>query len=652
MKSLFRTLEIRRRDEIIKETITSQLMSSVKEVQLEKTLDNDSYITSVEASNSLLVVLEAIFIHGIKESLVDRMSSIMGDPDQRPAPEFWSPVMIFTHRDIINQINKMSQITTDVGRCRAWIRLALNDCLFVSYLEAIMQQNKTLVHYYKKTAYLRDAESLTIAIDALQGLSRFTFSYPTNSKFLNVWSNNPLLLAGIWTPPLKDCPVPSGMDIVKSIPDEIPSVPFIPVPSTRSTNFIDEEEALKIILNTPIEGSPAQSQIDYSERLGSSSASSRENLSFEPYNLKSKDDISPSNLEQKNISSDDLNFIETKREQIIESNLNVEAASSSTAAKKEIASNQETDNSTLLSYHKILDSYNLNSTPSLKEPSLQDFIQKYGPAMSNTSASVNEKKTEIEDEDQEFRSMIDQLAKVMQEKGLDSQQFSCKDCGQHIGVMFSKTACVCSLTGSYYCNECFKSTDWVIPARIIHNWDFTKYPVSNHSSAFLIEVQDFPLFDIRKLNPRLYFAIEEMGELQKLRMKLNLVRPYLFTCHDPIRKELQKLVWPREYLYEHVHLYSIADLLDIPTGVLAEIMKKAINLSVEHIKSCQLCFQKGHICEICKDKKTIYPFDIDTTYRCPACTSVFHIECKKKSKQCPKCNRIKLRKKLQKLEDS
>lgn len=70
------------------------------------------------------------------------------------------------------------------------------------------------------------------------------------------------------------------------------------------------------------------------------------------------------------------------------------------------------------------------------------------------------------------------------------------------------------MTGSYYCTECFKCSDWVIPARIIHNWDFTKYPVCNRSAAFLIEVQDYPLFDIRKLNPRLYFAIEEMAEMQ------------------------------------------------------------------------------------------------------------------------------------------
>ncbi|CAG2060569.1 unnamed protein product [Timema podura] len=45
---------------------------------------------------------------------------------------------------------------------------------------------------------------------------------------------------------------------------------------------------------------------------------------------------------------------------------------------------------------------------------------------------------------------------------------------------------------------------------------------------------------------------------QALRHQLNLLRAYLFTCREPVIEDLQKRVWPREYLYEHVHLYSVA----------------------------------------------------------------------------------------------
>nr|CAD7610197.1 unnamed protein product [Timema genevievae] len=49
-----------------------------------------------------------------------------------------------------------------------------------------------------------------------------------------------------------------------------------------------------------------------------------------------------------------------------------------------------------------------------------------------------------------------------------------------------------------------------------------------------------------------------MAQLQALRHQLNLLRAYLFTCREPVIEDLQKRVWPREYLYEHVHLYSVA----------------------------------------------------------------------------------------------
>lgn len=48
-----------------------------------------------------------------------------------------------------------------------------------------------------------------------------------------------------------------------------------------------------------------------------------------------------------------------------------------------------------------------------------------------------------------------------------------------------------------------------------------------------------------------------MSQLQALRIQLNFLRAYLFTCREPVIEELQKKLWPRDYLYEHVHLYSI-----------------------------------------------------------------------------------------------
>lgn len=49
-----------------------------------------------------------------------------------------------------------------------------------------------------------------------------------------------------------------------------------------------------------------------------------------------------------------------------------------------------------------------------------------------------------------------------------------------------------------------------------------------------------------------------MAQLQILRNQLNFLRAYLFTCREPVIEQLQKQMWPREYMYEHVHQYSIS----------------------------------------------------------------------------------------------
>lgn len=53
-----------------------------------------------------------------------------------------------------------------------------------------------------------------------------------------------------------------------------------------------------------------------------------------------------------------------------------------------------------------------------------------------------------------------------------------------------------------------------------------------------------------------------------LRRQLGFLRLYLFSCQVSSREEFKKILWPREHLYEHVHLYSVLDLLSVPSGLL------------------------------------------------------------------------------------
>lgn len=97
------------------------------------------------------------------------------------------------------QITSLAQITTEIGQCRSWIRLVLNDSQLSSYLTAIRQDRSAIKPYYKTSAFLFDADLLDIVQRLIESVEQFTttFSLPSNSSLLNQWQSPSLYLAGI-----------------------------------------------------------------------------------------------------------------------------------------------------------------------------------------------------------------------------------------------------------------------------------------------------------------------------------------------------------------------------------------------------------------------------------------------------------------------
>lgn len=238
----------------------------------------------------------------------------------------------------------------------------------------------------------------------------------------------------------------------------------------------------------------------------------------------------------------------------------------------------------------------------------------------------------------EFSHFTACLSKLTREQGLRFQNYSCKQCLSPIGMNFSF---LCGYTSEYFCEDCFGPMTSVIPSRIVYNWDFSPRPVSRHASAFLSEIHNHPVFNVKLLNPRLYLLVDQMTQVHYMRMKLNFIKFYLLSCKTTANY-LQVELWPREYLYDCLHLYSLLDLKEIRAGKLQILLEHVIGFGVKHISSCTLCKMKGHICEFCKDSEVLFPFDLVKTHTCRVCRATFHKACYKG--ECPKCCRIQKRK--------
>ncbi|KPP64713.1 pleckstrin-like domain-containing family M member 1-like, partial [Scleropages formosus] len=181
--------------------IKSKIALSLKALQ-KRCVTTDTVVTSDDAdANLLCCALEAVFIHGIKSKYirteVGGRGRKVGPRGPLPQPVFWTLLKSVTHRDVISELENLNFINTDVGRCRAWVRLALNDGLVECYLASLLRENSKLVGYYQPTALMLDPEEREVLLSYLQGLGSLTFQLSYKSAVLNEWTATPLALAGL-----------------------------------------------------------------------------------------------------------------------------------------------------------------------------------------------------------------------------------------------------------------------------------------------------------------------------------------------------------------------------------------------------------------------------------------------------------------------
>ncbi|CAG9534871.1 unnamed protein product [Cercopithifilaria johnstoni] len=256
-------------------------------------------------------------------------------------------------------------------------------------------------------------------------------------------------------------------------------------------------------------------------------------------------------------------------------------------------------------------------------------------SVTDRQGAVLFKKLESEFSD---KILIDALTVIPHEKGLDSQNFRCFSCRKSIGPTFASYR-KCGFDEKYYCDGCFnKGDESVIPSRLIRNWDGHPRPVCRSNMTFIENIRDKAILRLDQINPQLYTHSRALNAVKFLREKLSLSAMYLQSCRKSVADDLENRVWPKDYLYKDIHLYSFTDLLTVLSGYMENHLNNLLNFTAEHIRQCLLCSQKGFICEICSSAEVIYPFQLEVTSRCLECFSVYHKNCLEKQR-CPKCTR-------------
>ncbi|XP_013119396.2 uncharacterized protein LOC106096283 [Stomoxys calcitrans] len=671
MSSLFRSFSSSKREVAVKEAILEALQENVREIEYD-VKDNKEILELCESSSALATTMEAIFLHGLKDSFLWQTLNVITELERRPDPSFWSPIMVFLHKEVIEQITTLSQLTSEIGQCRAWIRLSLNDGLLSSYLINMSKNSSSLSPYYKKNALLKDTARLERAAVLLNTIENTVqFKLPFNSSLLNQWPDYSLQLSGLWTPTLKSCPVSSGLDIAGSLVEETMAIPMPqPLctnelfsesisnsPFQRSNNFPVEELNTRINIDLFLQKVDEMEEDDDCATEIQEEAQTSNTCKINPDIQESRTEStavgsnSLSNLMQKSWCSE-VNSVESAASPNDDNSFNFHRSLSLTSSVSSLRS-PATDR---YSYNALLRKHERQCQVDWTEV-WETFLLQNSAGQSISQSTLNcDDECESNKSDfevvsggslekfdiQDLQDMVEQLCKLAREPGLDAQGFLCKSCQHPLGIGYSNLS-VCAFSGYYFCDSCMDIEPVIIPAKIIYNWDFRKYIVSKKAASFLAEFRTQPFIDLKHLNPDIYNASEAMAELQALRIRLNFIRAYLCTCDPKSFEQLQCLFFGKEYLYEHIHQYSIGDLSLIQRGTLFQQLQKAFKIGEAHILKCPLCSLKGFICEICNGPRILYPFHIETTFRCSTCGAVFHSDCLNEKQPCPKCERQRKR---------
>ncbi|CAG5118493.1 unnamed protein product, partial [Candidula unifasciata] len=99
--------------------------------------------------------------------------------------------------------------------------------------------------------------------------------------------------------------------------------------------------------------------------------------------------------------------------------------------------------------------------------------------------------------------------------GLAGQNYRCWECRSAISYKSGHSEPrLCDYTGRYYCEFCHWNNTFVMPARVLHNWDFTPHKVCRASKQFLRLMQKKAVIRIQDINPMLFVYVDQLNEIK------------------------------------------------------------------------------------------------------------------------------------------
>ena len=208
----------------------------------------------------------------------------------------------------------------------------------------------------------------------------------------------------------------------------------------------------------------------------------------------------------------------------------------------------------------------------------------------------------------------------------------------HLQISATKVH-TCDYNGRYYCQECHKKTLHLIPARVIHNWDFKPRQIALQSQEVISYLTDKEYLNIENLNPLLFDNVSVMNQLRELREKIIMYKAHFFQCSKALREGMFLKLKSRQHFIDTSKLYTLRDLVEANSGTLLPEVQAVVEGYTKHVQDCDTCTNKKFLCPVCEAPPLISPFkDVYSIAQCSQCHGVLHRPCFNRSDKCPYCS--------------
>ncbi|XP_064538646.1 run domain Beclin-1-interacting and cysteine-rich domain-containing protein [Drosophila montana] len=227
---------------------------------------------------------------------------------------------------------------------------------------------------------------------------------------------------------------------------------------------------------------------------------------------------------------------------------------------------------------------------------------------------------------------------------LARQNYRCAGCGMHVARQYQQYFRYCNYLGKYLCTGCHRNQLSAIPAKILQAWDFRCYAVSSFAYRLIEQMYTFPLFHVPDLNAQLYVKQKLLARARRRRLQLKYVRDFIAACRFATREQAFFNAVPA-HITNDPDMWSMCDFVDVQNNSMCRSIEELIALNEQHVHGCVLCTGRAFVCEYCKSRQLIYPWQ-RKVQRCVQCGACAHYTCWKSNTagSCSRCERLQGRK--------